>query len=242
MAIELAAARRLFNREQYHRMGEVGILKRDDHVELIRGEIVEMSPMGPRHYAFVNNLNRLLVVRLTDRAIVAVQGPIALAEDSEPEPDIAIIRHRTVPYKEREAFREDALLLIEVAESSLAYDRSTKLRLYAEAGIPEYWVVDCLAESVEIHRGPDAGRLSRRQPCRRRRVRQSSGVSRRRAEPRRHFRLTPAKGSFTPALTRSPTAGRSPGTRARAASRTPDTSGRRTVARRSARRPEVRPA
>ena len=67
MAIELAAARRLFNREQYHRMGEVGILKRDDHVELIRGEIVEMSPMGPRHYAFVNNLNRLLVVRLTDR-------------------------------------------------------------------------------------------------------------------------------------------------------------------------------
>jgi len=158
MAIEVAAGRRLFNREEYHRMGEVGILKRSDHVELIRGEIVEMSPMGPRHYAFVNNLNRLLVVRLTDRAIVAVQGPIVLAEDSEPEPDIAIIRHRTVPYKEREAFREDALLLIEVAESSLAYDRSTKLRLYAEAGIPEYWVIDCLAESVEIHRGPDAGR------------------------------------------------------------------------------------
>ena len=63
-----------------------------------------------------------------------------------------------MPYKEREAFKEDALLLIEVAESSLAYDRSTKLRLYAEAGIPEYWVVDCLAESVEIHRGPAAGR------------------------------------------------------------------------------------
>ena len=158
MAIEVATARRLFNREEYHRMGEVGILKLTDHVELIRGEIVEMSPMGPRHYAFVNNLNRLLVVRLTDRAIVAVQGPIVLAEDSEPEPDIAVIRLRTVPYKEREAFREDALLLIEVAESSLAYDRSTKLRLYAEAGIPEYWVVDCLAESVEIHRGPDAGR------------------------------------------------------------------------------------
>jgi len=105
MAIEVAAARRLFNREQYHRMGEVGILKRDDHVELIRGEIVEMSPMGPRHYAFVNNLNRLLVVRLTDRAIVAVQGPIALAEDSEPEPDIAIIRHRTVPVQGARGFQ-----------------------------------------------------------------------------------------------------------------------------------------
>jgi Uma2 family endonuclease len=157
MAIEVAAGRRLFNRKEYHRMGEVGILKRDDHVELIRGEIVEMSPMGPRHYAFVNNLTRLLIVRLTDRAIVAVQGPIVVAEDSEPEPDIAVIRHRTVPYKEREAFREDALLLIEVAESSLAYDRSTKLRLYAEAGIPEYWVVDCLAESVDIYRAPDFG-------------------------------------------------------------------------------------
>jgi Uma2 family endonuclease len=88
---------------------------------------------------------------------VAVQGPIVLADDTEPEPDIAIIRRRPVPYKEREAFADDALLLIEVAESSLAYDRSTKLRLYAQAGIPEYWVVDCAAESIEVHRTPDAG-------------------------------------------------------------------------------------
>jgi Uma2 family endonuclease len=158
MAIEAATARRLFNREEYHRMGEVGILKPSDRVELIRGEIVEMSPMGSRHYAFVNNLNRLLVVRLTDRAIVAVQGPVVLADDSEPEPDLAVIRHRTEPYKERLAFKEDALLLIEVAESSLAYDRSTKLGLYAEAGIPEYWVVDCIGQSVDIYRTPDAGR------------------------------------------------------------------------------------
>ena len=108
-------------------MGEAGILKPTDRVELIRGEIVEMSPIGRRHYAFVNNLN----LRLAGRAIVAVQGPIALADDTEPEPDVAIIRRRRVPYKEREAYAEDALLLIEVAESSLAYDRSTKLRLYA---------------------------------------------------------------------------------------------------------------
>ena len=117
MAVEVAAARRLFTREEYHRMGD-----------LIRGELVEMSP------------------------IVAVQGPIVLAADTEP--DVAIIRRRPVPYKEREAHAEDALLLIEVAESSLAYDRSTKLRLYAAAGIPEYWVVDCAAESVEVHRTP----------------------------------------------------------------------------------------
>ncbi len=157
MAVEVAPARRLFNREEYHRMGEVGILKRSDRVELIRGEIVEMSPIGPRHSAFVNNLTRLLITRLNDRAIVGVQGPIVLADDTEPEPDLAVIRHRTVPYKERHAFTEDALVLIEVAESSLAYDRSTKLRLYAEAGIPEYWVVDCVAQSVEVYRTPEAG-------------------------------------------------------------------------------------
>jgi Uma2 family endonuclease len=156
MAIDVAVARRLFTRAEYHRMGEVGILKETDRVELIRGEIVEMSPIGRRHYAFVNNLTRLLILALGDRAIVAVQGPIALADDTEPDPDIAVIRRRATSYKEREAFAEDAFLLIEVAESSLAYDRTTKLRLYAGAGIPEYWVVDCGAESIEIHRTPHA--------------------------------------------------------------------------------------
>ena len=156
MAIEVAAARRLFSREEYHRMGEVGILKPTDRVELIRGEIVEMSPIGRRHQAFVDNLNHLLVTRLAGRARMSVQNPVVLADDTEPEPDLKILRCRPVPYKEREAYAEDVLLLIEVAESSLAYDRSTKLRLYAAAGIPEYWVVDCAAESIEIHRTPDA--------------------------------------------------------------------------------------
>jgi Uma2 family endonuclease len=158
MAIEVATARRLFNREEYHRMGEVGILKRSDHVELIHGEILRMSPMGRRHHAFVTNLSHRLIVALDGRAMVSVQLPIALTEYTEPEPDLAVYRRRsTIPYKEREPHGEDALLVIEVAESSLAYDRSTKLRLYAEAGIPEYWVVDCLAESVEIHRILNAG-------------------------------------------------------------------------------------
>ena len=154
MAIDVAVARRLFTREEYHRMGEVGILKETDRVELIRGEIIQMSPIGRRHYAFVNNLGHRLSILLGTRAIVAVQGPIVLADDTEPEPDIAVIRRRTTSYKEREAFAEDAFLLVEVAESSLAYDRSTKLRLYAAAGIPEYWVVDCVAESIEVHRTP----------------------------------------------------------------------------------------
>jgi Uma2 family endonuclease len=154
MAVDVAATRRRFTRKEFHRMAEAGILREDDRVELIRGEIVEMSPIGPRHSAFVDNLTRLLVRRLPDDAIVRVKGPIALADDTEPQPDLTVLRRRAVPYKDREAWAEDAMLIIEVAESSLAFDRSTKQRLYAEVGIPEYWVVDCSAEAVEVHRAP----------------------------------------------------------------------------------------
>ena len=156
MAVEVATARRKFTRAEYQRMGEVGILKPTDRVELIRGEIVEMSPAGRRHRAFVDNLTALLVPRLGERAIVSIQNPVVLSDDTEPQPDVQLLRRRAVPYKEREAFSEDTLLLIEVAETSLRYDRSTKLRLYAEAAIPEYWIVDCAAEAVEIHRSPHA--------------------------------------------------------------------------------------
>jgi Uma2 family endonuclease len=160
MAVEVAAARRRFTRKEYWRMAEVGILGERERVELIEGEIVEMSPIGRRHRAFVDNLTRLLARRLPDDAIVSVQGPLALTDDTEPQPDLTVLRRRAVPYKDREAWAEDALLVIEVAETSLRYDRSTKRRLYAAAGIPEYWVVDCAAETVEVHRdpGPDGYR------------------------------------------------------------------------------------
>jgi Uma2 family endonuclease len=152
MAVEVAAEKRLFTRAEYHRMGEVGILKPTDRVELIRGEIVKMSPIGRHHVAFVNNLTQLLVTRLAGRAIVSVQNPVVLSDDTEPEPDIAILRPRS--YKHAEPAVADVLLLIEVAETSLRYDRVTKRPLYAEAGVPEYWVVDCSAETVEVHRAP----------------------------------------------------------------------------------------
>ena len=156
MAVEVAATRRLFTREEYYRMAEVGILTCNERVELIQGEIIKMSPQGRRHRAFIDNLAHLLDQALAGGAIVSVQMPIVLFDDTEPEPDIQILRRRAVPYKDREAYADDALLLIEVAESSLTYDRSTKLRLYAAAGIPEYWVVDCSAESIEVHRMPQA--------------------------------------------------------------------------------------
>jgi Uma2 family endonuclease len=155
MAVEVVAAtRRRFTRAEYYRMAEAGILGEDDRVELIEGEIVQMSPIGRLHRAFVGNLTLLLAVRLASYALVWVQNPIVLTDDTEPQPDLAVLRRRAVPYRVREAHAEDVFLLIEVADSSLAYDRSTKLRLYAAAGIPEYWIVDCTTETVEIYRNP----------------------------------------------------------------------------------------
>lgn len=158
MAVEVDRARRLFTVEEYHRMAEVGILKPTDRVELIRGEVVHMSPPGRRHIAFVDNLTQLLVPRLAGRAIVSVQNPVIMARDSEPQPDLSVLRRRPTPYKEAQATSADVVLLIEVAETSLRYDRTAKLALYAEAGVPEYWVVDCSGETVEVHRTPaDSG-------------------------------------------------------------------------------------
>ena len=153
MALEVATTRR-FTRAEYYRIAEVGILGEDDRVELIEGEIVQMSASGRLHRAFVGNLNSLLGARLAGRAFVWMQNPIVLTEDTEPQPDIAVLRRRAPSYREREAYAEDVLLLIEVADTSLAYDRTTKLRLYAKAGIAEYWIVDCTTESVEVYRDP----------------------------------------------------------------------------------------
>jgi len=114
MAVEVAATRRRFSRAEYYRMAEVGILREDDRVELIRGEIVEMSPPGRHHRAFVINLTGLLSRRLPEHIGVSVQNPLPLSDDTEPQPDFAVLRGRDVSYKEREASAEDALLVIEV--------------------------------------------------------------------------------------------------------------------------------
>lgn len=158
MAVEVAVARRLFTSDEYCRMVEVGILTDRDRVELIRGEIVHKMTTGPRHIAFVDNLTELLVLRLAGRTRVSVQNALVVSDDSVPEPDLKVLRRRALSYKQRHASAEDALLLIEVADSSLAWDRSTKLALYAEAGIAEYWIVNCPAESIEIYRRPERDR------------------------------------------------------------------------------------
>jgi len=133
-------------------MGEAGILHEDDRVELIEGEIVEMAAIGTRHFSCVNRLNRLLVMNGGEEAIVSVQNPVRLNEHTEPQPDLTVIRPRD--YTESLPLPEDVLLLIEVSDTTLAYDRGVKLSLYARAGIGEVWIVNLPAETVEQYTDP----------------------------------------------------------------------------------------
>ena len=144
--------RRRFTVHEYHRMGEAGILHEDDRVELIEGEIVEMAAIGTRHFTCVNVLNRLLVRSVGDAAIVSVQNPVRLDERTEPQPDLAVLRVRD--YRESLPMPEDVLLLIEVSDTTLRYDRGVKLPLYARAGILEVWIVDLAGEVIERHTDP----------------------------------------------------------------------------------------
>ena len=156
MEVQVECARRLFTADEYMRMAEVGVLRRGERIELIHGEILTMSPIGTRHCAFVDRFTRLLVTALGERAWVRVQGTVRLFPDTMPEPDLAVLRLRD--YRDAHPTPEDILLVIEVAETSLAYDRGRKAALYAEAGIPEYWVTDAVGEAVEVHREPHGQR------------------------------------------------------------------------------------
>jgi len=154
MAIQTEVRRRRFTREEYHRMADAGILHEDDRVELIEGEIVLMTPIGRRHAACVAELNRLLVPAVGNRALLWPQNPITLPNESEPQPDIVLLRPRADRYRQDDARPEDVLLLVEVADTSQRYDRTVKLPLYGAAGIPEVWIVDLAGEVIEVYRRP----------------------------------------------------------------------------------------
>lgn len=142
-------------------MGETGILLPDDRVELINGEVLEMSPIGRRHAACVDRLNQVFHDRLRGRAIVRVQSPIALGPRSEPQPDLALLRPRDDFYASHHPEVDDILLVIEVSESSLEYDREVKLPQYAIAGVPEVWLVDLAIGQIHICRDPIGGQYRR---------------------------------------------------------------------------------
>ena len=150
-------ARHLFTVAESHRMGEAGIFGEDDRVELIDGEIVEMTPSGSPHASRVKRLTQLLVRRLGGRAIVQVQDPVVLGRLSEPRPDLAVLKPRADFYAARHPEPADILLIVEVADASRRFDRGVKTPLYARAGIRELWLVDLADEVIDVHRRPQRG-------------------------------------------------------------------------------------
>ena len=154
MALEVDVKRRLFTVAEYHRMGEAGILGEDERVELIEGEIVQMAPIGPRHVGSVININRLFVTRLGDRAVVSPQNPVVIPPRSEPQPDLLLLRPRAVSYSRELPTSQDVLLAVEVADTSVRFDRLVKARLYARAGIAEFWLCLAMDGAVEVYREP----------------------------------------------------------------------------------------
>lgn len=147
-------AKRLISVAEYERMGEVGILNPADRLELLEGEIYEMSPIGSPHAACVNYLSQLLVNFAAGELIVSTQNPVRLNDFSEPQPDVALVRWRDDFYRRSHPTPADVLLVIEVADSTVETDRSVKLPLYAGAGVPEVWIVNLPGEAVEIYAGP----------------------------------------------------------------------------------------
>jgi Uma2 family endonuclease len=157
MAIEVETPRRLFTVEEYHRMAEAGIFEPDERVELIEGEILQMAPIGPRHAGCVINATELFVARLRGRALISPQNPVVIRPRSEPQPDLLLLRPREVSYSHELPAAQDVLLAVEVADTTVRFDRLVKSRLYARAGIAEFWLLLPVDRVVEIHREPGAG-------------------------------------------------------------------------------------
>lgn len=143
--------------QQYHRMGAAGILREDARVELIQGELIDMTPIGSKHAGKVNRLQAVLSHALRHRAIVSVQNPVILSTESEPQPDVMVLKIREDFYESSHPRPQDVLLLIEVVDTTERYDREVKVPLYARHGIPEVWLLDLQEERLEVYHGPEGG-------------------------------------------------------------------------------------
>jgi Uma2 family endonuclease len=148
-------ARHRLDVEEYYRMADAGIFGEDDRIELIDGELIDMAPIGQGHAAVVTGLAEVLVLACNRRAIVSPQNPVRLDRWSEPRPDLAVLRRRADFYATGDRpGPADVLLIVEVADSSLAFDRGVKLPLYARAGVAELWIVDLKRRVVDAYREP----------------------------------------------------------------------------------------
>jgi len=153
---------RYLRREEFDRMVQVGLFQ-DERVELLRGLLVSMSPSGAPHMAVIERLTELLVLALHGRAWVRVQGSFAASEDSQPEPDLAV-----VPREDHsQAHPTQASLVVEVSDSSLRQDRHVKSSIYAASGVPEYWIVNLVDDLIEVRAEPKGEEYARLTPYRR---------------------------------------------------------------------------
>ncbi|MBK7764955.1 MAG: Uma2 family endonuclease [Sulfuritalea sp.] len=141
--------------EEYHQMAQAGLLDETDRVELIEGELIDMAPIGSKHAFRVDSIARALQRAVGTSFLVRVQNPILLGEHSEPQPDIAVVKDKN--YSEAHPGPEDVLLIVEVSDTTLAYDRDVKLSLYARHGIPEVWLLDVNAGELTVYREPAEG-------------------------------------------------------------------------------------
>lgn len=144
--------KRLFTAEEYQRMGEAGILSKKDRVELIEGEIIQMSPIGHPHWVSVGRITVFFIEAFGRNAFVSIQGPIRLSEWTEPEPDCVVFKPRADFYKAKRPTPDDVLFIVEVADSFLSYDKKVKVPLYAKAGIPEVWIADLKNDQLLVFR------------------------------------------------------------------------------------------
>ena len=145
-----------FTVDQYHRMGKAGIFHPECRVELVNGEIFEMSPIDPWHSGIVNWLTHRFITGLSGRAIVPVQNPTVVDRHSEPQPDLMLVAPREDFYRTAHPTPQDTLLVVEVANTSLGHDRRRKLPLYARTGVPEVWIVNRRADAVDVFREPSS--------------------------------------------------------------------------------------
>ena len=166
----------LFTVEQYYKMAEVGILRPSDRVELINGEIIQISPIKSTHASIVDTLAENLIGDLRGKAIIRVQNPLSIDNHSEPEPDLLVAKLQKNKYRSRHPQPKDVLLLIEVSDSTLEKDRKMKLELYAKAKIAEYWIVNIPEKQIEIYRKPSGKKYKEKSIFRKKEIAKCSTI------------------------------------------------------------------
>jgi len=154
--VETEVKKRLFTAEEYHRMGEAGILRPHDRTELIDGEIVQLTPIGYRHELCVSRITALLIQTLGNRMVLSPQCALRLNDWTEPEPDIVVYKPRSDFYAKKRKGPSDVLFVIEVSDSTLQHDQKIKLPRYAKAGIPEVWIEDLQHNVLNVYRNAGA--------------------------------------------------------------------------------------